>query len=868
MSRNLRLNVGMTVLICCWLMSGVAQTIQTNFWVPNGQVNSLVQKNNILYLGGNFDQVGKPLPWGLSFDRLSANANSSVGLPDHPVRAVISDGASGWYLGGDFSQIGTVSRSGFAHMSASGVLDSWAPVFSGGGIGGFILSGNTLFVYGSFTSIDGVTRNRVASFDLTTHTLNAFNPNVNGGVNGAALSGTTLYIVGGFGSVGGTGRSQAAAVNSTTGAVTSFNPNVFGNSTKTVATNGTTVYIAGDFQRIGGSSGTLRLYIAALNPTTGAPTVWNPQCDNTISSLMISGSTLYVSGYFSSMAGQGRRSLAAFNTTSGAITPLTLGSVNAINLAVFSMSLYNDTLYMGGLKVTQAFGYPVPYTNSINVVTNQLTTWDPALAYYPWAYGSVFGLAANANEVYIGGQFHSVNNVGRKGLAALSAATGQPVAWNPSTDGVVSALALSGNTLYAGGRFTTVGGQARHGLAAIDIPSALPGNFDPGGVNSNGSNDPVGDIYAIAVKNGSVYVGGNFQSLGDPLNSPVSRSNFAELDSATGAVNATDLPTDNVVRSLTTDGNYLYMGGDFGQIGQDFHTYIAQVDLASKTTTTWEPYIQPGFQGIGVTSMAASNGSLFVGGGFQGAAGMNRAGLVKLDLGTAQVSAWDPHLLGIVTTLALDSNFLYIGGSQFMIQDTVYRNAAASYDLATAEVTSWNPAVYNFSNADNPSPDYLVSSISAGSAGVILGGSFTGFDTQIYHGMLSGGYTSNATLPLTLGAFQATPVQQNDRWEVRCRWSTYSEANTSRFIIQRSVDGKIFVPIGQTFAAGNSNNLRSYAFTDSAAVEGISYYRLQSVDIDERLSYSPIVKVIIAPGNLMRVTLFPKPAQDTGYFTG
>jgi len=70
-----------------------------------------------------------------------------------------------------------------------------------------------------------------------------------------------------------------------------------------------------------------------------------------------------------------------------------------------------------------------------------------------------------------GGAFESVNNV-----AAINVETGEPVsAFKPavtSNDGtrpVVRALAARNGRVYIGGNFTTVGGQARRNLAAQSI---------------------------------------------------------------------------------------------------------------------------------------------------------------------------------------------------------------------------------------------------------------------------------------------------------------------------------------------------------------------------------------------------------------
>jgi autotransporter-associated beta strand protein len=83
---------------------------------------------------------------------------------------------------------------------------------------------------------------------------------------------------------------------------------------------------------------------------------------------------------------------------------------------------------------------------------------------------------------------------------------------------------------------------------------------------------------------------------------------------------------------------------------------------------------------------------------------------------------------------------------------------------------------------------------------------------------------------------------------VRLDWQTASEQNSSHFEIERSANGGEYTRIGRLNAAGNSDNIRSYAFMDETAPTGVLLYRLLQVDIDGRFSYSKVVRIrITAP---------------------
>lgn len=69
-------------------------------------------------------------------------------------------------------------------------------------------------------------------------------------------------------------------------------------------------------------------------------------------------------------------------------------------------------------------------------------------------------------------------------------------------------------------------------------------------------------------------------------------------------------------------------------------------------------------------------------------------------------------------------------------------------------------------------------------------------------------------------------------------WSTSSEINTGKFIVERSVDMVHFIEIAELDAAGNSSQPRNYSCSDDYPVPGYSYYRLKMVDLNGETEYS------------------------------
>ena len=93
-----------------------------------------------------------------------------------------------------------------------------------------------------------------------------------------------------------------------------------------------------------------------------------------------------------------------------------------------------------------------------------------------------------------------------------------------------------------------------------------------------------------------------------------------------------------------------------------------------------------------------------------------------------------------------------------------------------------------------------------------------------------------SSVPIELEQFNVKP----DQGAALLRWTTASEKNTRLFGIEHSVDGQNWQSIGTVPAAGNSNTRQHYQFRHLKPVDGTNFYRLQTVDLDEKTEYSDI----------------------------
>ncbi|MCF8255008.1 MAG: FG-GAP-like repeat-containing protein [Bacteroidia bacterium] len=111
--------------------------------------------------------------------------------------------------------------------------------------------------------------------------------------------------------------------------------------------------------------------------------------------------------------------------------------------------------------------------------------------------------------------------------------------------------------------------------------------------------------------------------------------------------------------------------------------------------------------------------------------------------------------------------------------------------------------------------------------------------------LTTGAYnTSTATLPVTWLNFEGEK-QGN---QIKLDWQTASEINSAWFEVERSYEGAEWEHAGKVKAAGNSNSISRYSFTDNHSgiekpITDFVYYRLRQVDKDGSFSYSTTIQI-------------------------
>lgn len=627
------------------------------------------------------------------------------------VSSVVSDGAGGYFIGGNFTAVGGVTRDGLAHLRADGSLDpDFAPAITRnsqpGQVSELALSGGALFVGGDFDMVNGQDRQALAALNPVTGATLTWNPGLSGivvHVGALEVAGASLFVGGAFDSAGGSPRANAAAFDVGTGALLPWNPVVNGPVSDLLAHDGV-VYMAGGFIAIGGLS---RSSLGAVNQATGVPTAFAPNIGGQTTlggavTLAVVAGALVVGGGFTAVDFiQQRHFLAAFDIATAALLPW----APQASEPVYALAVVGDTVYAGGdftrIGITSpvtragaaafdwsAGGALLPWNPSMNggvrslavagstvalggrftapnatvrrsvamidLATLQLSTWEA-----PRVLGSALALGVTANLVLVGGDGLSVpSGIGPVDvfLIALDSTTGDQLAW-PSPDNPVSVIETSVDRVYVGGFFDIVGGQMRQRVVAYDLS---------GTVTPFVANVPATTIASLKADATRLYITGSFASVNG-----IPRSGFAAVDRLTGMVDPLSLPLFPAFQAaMAVENQMLYLGGSFQSVGGMARMGLASVDLGTGMLTGWNPGVA-----LGIQSLSVAGGRVFAGGGLVSSGGTFRREFTSIEP-NGSLSGPDIMVDGRVLTTYVDDDWIVVGGAFDVAANTVTSNLA------------------------------------------------------------------------------------------------------------------------------------------------------------------------------------------------
>lgn len=333
---------------------------------------------------------------------------------------------------------------------------------------------------------------------------------------------------------------------------------------------GNTIYVAGKFSNLVNIKSGIKqpaANIGAIDATTGKPiTGFTAGTDGLIYSVRASadGSTLYVGGSFSAADGVARKNLAAFSSSTGALTPW----APKATVDVRAVLPLGDKVIVGG-DFTYLNGAPVQRIGAVDTVTG---------ATYPgWntsATCRVQALAAtpDGQSFYAGGYAQYWNGAYQPGLVRMSASTGQ---LDPTFNAHYAPNQVACDPIHkhGGNNPFTIEVQPTGNLAVAigGTTNLLDMLSSHGGRIWRDSAD--GDFQAVTVLGDYVYAGGHFRShVWDACGNSFVPEHIVRLNLRNGCVDSSwgayMYPHDLAGHYygtwvLINDGSTIYAGGEF-----------------------------------------------------------------------------------------------------------------------------------------------------------------------------------------------------------------------------------------------------------------------------------------------------------------
>ena len=711
-------------------------------WSTN--FNGLGANNNLaaiavfggnLYVGGSFTAIGSQ---SYSYLAMWDGSNwKSIGtLAGGAVQAFAVSGSK-LYIGGLFTSINGSTANRLAVWDGT----TLSPIVSASSTNGvntsvyaLAVSGNMLYVGGNSMSVDGVV-NYIISLNLSTNTWVAMGSNtvygLNSTVRAIAVSGNNVYVGGLFTTFN--NSSSPVTINrvivwntqtSTWSTLTSGGSTGVGGSVYAIAINGNSVYVGGSFTTAGNvtvnniacwdqsanSWSALTDTNTSINGVTGTSV--------TVYSLAVSSGMLYVGGLFSSAGGNSISNIAIWQGTQWTAMGSGTSTGTTASATAYAIAVNGSNVYAGG-----------SFFLAGGVVCNRIAAWNGS----SWASidnagtnygnglnGTVYAIAKNGNDIYVGGNFISAGNVAVNYVAKWDGSSWSALGTGVSgaTTNIVNALAISGNNLYVGGTFTTAGGVSAANIAIWNMQTSTwsamgsglgtstatvnaiavsgsniyaGGNFTTSGSNTmnrvamwNGStwvgmdSGVSGTVYAITVSGSNVYVGGSFATAGS---SALSVGSIAVWNGTSWGALGTG--TVSAVYCIAVAGGNVYVGGNFVTIG----TATSANGTAYWNGSSWNK-MSTGINTNGVYAITAIGSSIYIAGGFTTAGGATNK-YVSLWNGSAWVSL-GTGLNQTARAIITDGTKLYIGG-QFTIAGTA---PAAGFTIFTP-APCWTGATSN-----------------------------------------------------------------------------------------------------------------------------------------------------------------------------
>ncbi|MBL9146946.1 MAG: choice-of-anchor D domain-containing protein [Verrucomicrobiaceae bacterium] len=341
----------------------------------------------------------------------------------------------------------------------SSIDPGWAPTVTGGVVVSMAMQADgKVIVGGTFTSINGVTKNRIARFNVDGSLDNTFNCSADAEVVCIAVQPDGRIVLGGlFTTINSTTRNGLARVNADGSLDSSITHNADSFVYALALQPDGKILVGGGFNDIGGVA---RNCIARLNANGSLDTGFTVTASNTVDTIAVQpDNRILIGGIFDTVGGVARAKCARLMADGSVDTSFTANADNWVQAIAVRP---DGSILLGGTfstinGVTRNAGAKVSSTGVLD------TAFNPNFS--SWVYS--IGIQANGSSIWAG-WFANAQGVSRGGLARFASDGVMESFPNTWMTGVIRSCVLQANgNMMLGGSFTDAGGFPRTGLVRV-----------------------------------------------------------------------------------------------------------------------------------------------------------------------------------------------------------------------------------------------------------------------------------------------------------------------------------------------------------------------------------------------------------------
>ena len=498
-------------------------------------------------------------------------------------------------IGGSFTSINNTPKKNIARLNADGTLDT--SFISGTGANQTVFKIITqidgkIIISGDFTTYNGVSRNRIArlNIDGSLDTTFDLGTGANGRIIPIAIQSNEKIIIGGdFTTINGITRNRIAQLNTDGSLDTSFDPGTGLNS----GSNSIAVQLEGKII-IGGNFTTFndisQKQITRLNADGSLDTSFNIGIgtNSTVNAISTqSDGKIVIGGTFTTYNGISRNGITRLNTDGSLDTSFSVGSGtgngNVTSNRVYCSAILTDGKIIIGGDFTSYNGTFQNRIARLNSNGSLDSTFNPSTA----ANNAVLTTAIQADgKSIIGGHFSTYNGVLRNRIARLNLDGSVDTSFNFTADfnyTKITATALQQNgKIIVLGSFTNDSGQLFDRIFRLNTNGSLDTSF----LSTSGeASTPL--LKTIVIQSDDkILLGGDFTSYRDIPRSKIARLN-ADGTLDTGFDSSIGISNAGYVNSVAIepDGKII-VGGFFSDYNGNARNKIARLNANGSLDTS------------------------------------------------------------------------------------------------------------------------------------------------------------------------------------------------------------------------------------------------------------------------------------------